>query len=74
MIQQKLDFYLDNLILPKETSYEIEQRWAGIMAFGNEKIPLLQYLGNGLAIGVRMNGMGIAIGSEIGEKLSDILR
>ena len=74
LIQQKLDFYLDNLILPKETSCVIEQRWAGIMAFGNEKIPLMQDLGNGLAIGVRMNGMGIAIGSEIGEKLSDMLR
>ena len=74
MIQQKLDFYLDNLILPKETSHVIEQRWAGIMAFGAEKLPLLKDLGNGLVLGVRMNGMGIAIGSEIGEKLSDMLR
>lgn len=73
-IQEALDHYLKELILPPGTAFEIEQRWAGIMAFGKEKTPILRDLGNGLAIGVRMNGMGVAIGSEIGEKLSEILR
>jgi len=72
-IQDQLERYLHELILPRGTEYFIEQRWAGIMAFGSEKLPLLTDLGNGLALGVRMNGMGIAIGSEIGEKLSKIL-
>jgi glycine/D-amino acid oxidase-like deaminating enzyme len=73
-IQEKLDYYLQNLILPRGTVYQTEQRWAGIMAFGIEKKPILRDLGNGMAIGVRMNGMGVAIGSEIGELLSNILR
>jgi gamma-glutamylputrescine oxidase len=73
LIQAKLDEYLRELILPEGSVFQVEQRWAGIMAFGKEKIPLLKDMGNGMAIGVRMNGMGVAIGSEIGEKLSDIL-
>ena len=73
LIQSKLDEYLRDLILPPGTVFQVEQRWAGIMAFGKEKLPLLKDLGNGMAMGVRMNGMGVAIGSEIGEKLSDIL-
>jgi len=73
-IQNKLEFYLRELILPPGTEFSIEQRWAGIMAFGEEKTPILKDWGNGLAAGVRMNGMGVAIGSEIGEKLSEILR
>ena len=72
-IQNALDTYLKNMILPPETQFSIEHRWAGIMAFGQEKVPILQGLGNGLVLGVRMNGMGVAIGSEMGEKLCDIM-
>jgi glycine/D-amino acid oxidase-like deaminating enzyme len=74
VIQDKLEFFLRSLILPAGTEFGIEQRWAGIMAFGEEKTPILKDLGNGLAAGVRMNGMGVAIGSEIGEKLIEIIR
>jgi len=72
-IQGRLLFYLKTLILPENTTVEIEHTWAGIMAFGNEKVPIIRNLGNGLVIGVRMNGMGIAIGSEIGEQLAEFL-
>jgi glycine/D-amino acid oxidase-like deaminating enzyme len=74
LIQSRLEEYLRTLILSHGTAFEIEQRWAGIMAFGEEKIPILKDMGNGLALGVRMNGMGVAIGSEIGEKLIEIIR
>ena len=74
LIQSMLEEYLRELILPAGTAIEIEQRWAGIMAFGDEKIPILKDMGKGLALGVRMNGMGVAIGSEIGEKLIEIIR
>lgn len=68
-IQERLEYYLENLILPKGTAFHVEQRWAGIMAFGSEKKPIVENMGNGLRIGCRMNGMGIAIGSEIGRQL-----
>jgi gamma-glutamylputrescine oxidase len=74
VIQSKLEFHLRNLILPEGSAFSIGQRWAGIMAFGSEKLPLIKDLGEGLALGVRLNGMGVAIGSEIGEQLTEILR
>lgn len=69
-IQHQLEHFLKTLILPAGTSYTIDQRWAGIMAFGREKVPIVTNCENGMKIGCRMNGMGIAIGSEIGEQLA----
>jgi hypothetical protein len=72
-IQERLKELLHTMILPEGTHFEIEHQWAGIMAFGEEKIPIVRNLGNGLVMGVRMNGMGIAIGSEIGAKVAGML-
>lgn len=72
-IQSQLEHYLKTLILPKDTHFQIEHRWAGIMAFGEEKVPILKDLGNGLRLGCRMNGMGIAMGTEIGDRLAGML-
>ena len=72
-IQQQLENYLKTLILPENQDFEIEDRWSGIMAFGKEKVPIIKNFGNGLAAGVRMNGMGIAIGTEAGEQLALML-
>lgn len=71
-IQSQLEHYLSTLILPKGTPFEIDQRWAGIMAFGNEKVPIVKDLGHGLLVGCRMNGMGIAMGTEIGHRLAEM--
>ena len=71
-IQEKLENLLETLILPMGTSFEIEQRWSGIMAFGEEKVPIVVDKGDGLYLGCRMNGMGIAIGTEIGNMLAEM--
>lgn len=63
---------LANLILPKQ-DYEIEHTWAGIMAFSeNDKKPILEKISDKIALGVRLNGMGIAIGSTLGEELASL--
>lgn len=72
-IQDSLEQHLREWILPESTPFTVDQRWAGVMAFGSEKVPLLRNLGNGLAAGVRMNGMGVAIGPEIGARLAGML-
>jgi glycine/D-amino acid oxidase-like deaminating enzyme len=72
-IQDKLEEYLKTLILPEGADFEIDHRWAGIMAFGKEKVPIIQDFGDGLVAGVRMNGMGIAMGTEVGERLAEML-
>lgn len=52
---------------------EWEMEWTGIMAFGGAKTPLVQQVGNKTAIAVRLGGMGVAIGWQVGKELSSIL-
>lgn len=67
-----LQFLLKKVILP-HSNHHIEMKWAGIMAFGDQKIPIVKLLSDRIAIGVRMGGMGVAIGSEVGAELNKIL-
>ena len=43
------------------------------MAFGNNKIPIIRRENQNIAIGVKLGGMGISIGSLIGKKVADLL-
>ncbi|MDZ4757459.1 MAG: FAD-dependent oxidoreductase [Bacteroidota bacterium] len=68
-IQQRLSYYLKELILHNQ-AFEIEHRWAGIMAFGKDKTPIVKKINQNIFAACRLNGMGIAIGSLIGEELA----
>jgi gamma-glutamylputrescine oxidase len=70
-IQNDLIVKLKHVILPNY-AFEIEQQWAGIMAFGSTKQFILKKHSETICMGVRMNGMGIAIGSEVGFQLSNL--
>ena len=70
-IHLKLRELLKNVILPKYT-YEIQDSWSGIMGVGKSKSPIIKKINNNTAIGVRMGGMGVAIGAQVGKKLADL--
>lgn len=72
IIQNKLEDLLQNTILPN-TNVEIEHRWSGIMGVGNQKKPIVKPLSNHVFCGVRLGGMGVAIGSTIGYQLANLL-
>ena len=72
IIQDSLEQLLKNVILPNY-DFEIEHRWSGIMGVGNHKKPLVEQLSENVYCGVRMGGMGVAIGSLIGQELADLL-
>ena len=72
MIQSKLEGLLKEVILP-ETNFEIEQRWSGIMGIGKKKIAISKQLSNNVYCGVRLGGMGIAIGTNVGIELAELL-
>ncbi len=72
-IQNSLEELLKNVILPN-IPFEIEHRWSGIMGVGNEKKPIVEQLSNHVYCGVRMGGMGIAIGSIIGKNLAKLIK
>lgn len=71
-IQNRLDQLLKEVILPGKT-FEIAHRWSGIMGIGNSKRPIIEQLSNNTYCGVRMGGMGVAIGSLVGKELAEII-
>lgn len=71
-IQQALEKILRQQILPNQ-SVEIERRWAGTMGTGPNKKPIVQCHSERVVIAVRLGGMGIAIGSKIGQKAAALL-
>ncbi len=70
-IQEDLEEKLRQIILPG-IPFSIGDRWTGIMAFGSTKQPVVKKYSDHVFIGVRMGGMGIAIGSEVGEQLAEM--
>ena len=72
LIQNKLESLLKTTILPN-TPFEVEHRWSGIMGVGNQKKPIVKQLSNNVFCGVRLGGMGVAIGSLIGEELANLI-
>lgn len=71
-IQKALKNLLDNVIAPRN-NYEIDYSWSGIMGVGKSKKPIIQSISSNVAIGVRMGGMGVAIGSLVGEEVAGLL-
>ncbi|MEO9869244.1 NAD(P)/FAD-dependent oxidoreductase [Ekhidna sp.] len=71
-VKKKLIEDLETIILPDQ-EYEIEMTWSGIMAFGSNKSPIVKKLSNRIAMGVRLGGMGVAIGSLVGEEVAELL-
>jgi gamma-glutamylputrescine oxidase len=71
-IQEDLEEKLRTIILPNQ-AFEIDQRWAGIMAFGETKKPIIKKVSQNIFAAVKFGGMGIAIGSKAGEMLSELV-
>ena len=71
-IRQKLIEDLKTFILPN-IDFHIESDWSGIMGFGKDKLPLIKRISENIVLGVRLGGMGISIGSVIGEKTADLI-
>ena len=71
-IQNSLETILKETILPT-TPFEIEHRWSGIMGVGTQKKAIVKQVSNHVFCGVRLGGMGVAIGSIIGRDLAQLM-
>lgn len=71
-VQNQLEKILKEVILPGQ-NFKIEHRWSGIMAFGEKLEPIIKKLEPNIFCAVRCNGMGVALGSLMGEKVSDLV-
>lgn len=72
LVQDKLENILKEVILP-ESEVKIDQRWSGIMGVGNLKKAIVKQVSNHVFCGVRMGGMGVAIGSLVGKELANLV-
>ncbi len=71
---------LSEIIIPKQ-KFEVESTWSGIMAFNQNlesntnktKSPILQNYSKNIVLGVRLGGMGVALGSKLGEEIALLL-
>jgi len=70
-IQKQLELLLGEVILPN-TPFQIDRRWSGIMGVGEQKRPIVKQVSDNVICGVRLGGMGIAIGSLVGKELADL--
>lgn len=72
LIQNTLDRLLDELIAPG-IKLTVAHRWSGIMGLGTSKTTILKNVNPGIFCAVRMGGMGVAIGSMIGEQAAQLV-
>lgn len=72
LVQDKLEQLLKEVILPN-TKFEIDQRWSGIMAFGSQIEPIIKEVNPNVFCAIRGSGMGVAIGSDTGEKAAELI-
>jgi glycine/D-amino acid oxidase-like deaminating enzyme len=71
LIQEELERLLKDVILP-DVDFRIEHRWSGIMGVGPQKKPIIQAISPNVVCGVRLSGMGVALGSHVGAQLAEM--
>jgi gamma-glutamylputrescine oxidase len=71
-IQNDLENKLKEIILPG-VEYSVGQRWAGIMAFGKKKQPVVKAISDRLFGAFRMGGMGVALGGQVAMEVADLI-
>ena len=72
VIQNALNQLLTSTILPS-VPIEIEATWSGILGIGTIKKPIIERLSPNVVVAVRMGGMGVAIGSLVGEDAAKLI-
>ncbi len=72
LIQNQLKTILQETILPN-TKFEIAHSWSGIMGVGNQKKAIVKPISSNVFCGVRLGGMGVAIGSLVGKELAELI-
>ena len=72
-IMSALKEMLGNIILP-DSQYTIDYEWAGIMGVGKDKKPIIKQIDDNTFCGVRLGGMGVAIGTLVGKELANLIK
>jgi gamma-glutamylputrescine oxidase len=71
-VKDQLITYLNKIILPGQNA-EVDYWWSGIMGFGEDINPIIQEVQPNVFCAVRCNGMGVAMGSLVGEEVARLV-
>ncbi len=71
-VQAALENLLHEHILAGQ-NFKITHRWSGVMGFGEELKPIVKQVEPHVFCAVRCNGMGVAIGSLMGEQIANLV-
>ena len=71
-IRSALSELLSAVILPHQ-NHEIDIWWSGIMGVGDQKAPIVKRVSQRVGVAVRLGGMGVAIGSLIGQEAAQMM-
>jgi len=72
-IQDAIEKLVNEKILPGQP-YKIEHRWSGLLGLGtNTKSPIVKAISPNVFCAVRLGGMGVALGSLVGEEAATML-
>lgn len=71
-ITSHLESILRQNILPN-ANFKIEHKWAGTMGVGKSKSPIVKKISKNVYCGVRLGGMGVAIGTLVGKELAELI-
>ncbi len=71
-VQEHLEAVLHEVVLPGRR-VAVAHRWAGRMAFGSERAPIVARLRPRVVAAVRMGGMGVALGALVGREAAALL-
>lgn len=70
-VKDQLIQYLNEIILPGQNT-EVDYWWSGIMGFGEDINPIIKEVQPNVFCAVRCNGMGVAMGSLVGEEVAKL--
>lgn len=72
LIRNALITLLKNVILPQQP-FETDIWWSGVLGIGNQKKPIIKEVQPNVTVAVRLGGMGVALGSLVGEEAAELL-
>jgi len=73
---QQINDYLKSFVsthLYAADDLEYESQWSGILGVGSSKKPIVQEINKNIYVAVRLGGMGVAIGSYVGNKVAEMI-
>jgi glycine/D-amino acid oxidase-like deaminating enzyme len=72
VVQQRLEQLLSEVILPG-IPHQVAHRWSGVMGVGGTRDTLLRPISAHVSCGVRLGGMGVALGSLVGLESAEMI-